>query len=71
MYDLSQVSPRMRDMIASIMPKIDVAILNRASSIDLATAENWLLRPELEEIYKSALQASISSQVCTISSQRA
>jgi len=63
MGDLSQVSSRMKDTIASIVPKIDVALSDKSSRIDLATAENWLLRPELAETYKTALQNGISSEV--------
>lgn len=64
MADLNQLSSRMRDTIASLMTKVDKTVSGRSTSIDLATAENWLLRPELQEIYGDAIQSGITSKVC-------
>ena len=70
MSDLDQISTRMRDTMASVMPKIDSALSGRSSSIDLSTAENWLVRPELEEIYKAAIQSGLSSEVSSASTRQ-
>ena len=55
--------------VASIMPKIAGAVKDRSSlqidsnpNIDLSTAENWLLRPELIQICKDAIANSLCAQ---------
>lgn len=43
--------------VAAIMPKIAAAVTarSRGTKIDLASAENWLIRPEIIEICKEAI----------------
>lgn len=52
--------------IAGIMPKISAAVEARKQStdaiIDLATAENWLLRTELIEMCKSAISTRLEAK---------
>ncbi|KAK0617476.1 pyridoxal phosphate-dependent transferase [Immersiella caudata] len=62
MGEANQLSSRMRDTIVSIAANIDKTMANRVSCIDLATAENWLIRPELQEIYQAAISSGISSK---------
>lgn len=53
---------------SAILPKIAATIAERTSAtrkIDLSTAENWLIRPEVVEIYKSALQKNLTASVRT------
>ncbi|MCJ1380194.1 hypothetical protein MMC17_003297 [Xylographa soralifera] len=52
--------------VGEIMPKISAAVKQRSQSdnpnIDLATAENWLLRPELLDICKTAISTNLCGQ---------
>jgi len=71
MADIKCLSRRMNKSVASMLPHIAATIAERTSKapakIDLATAENWLLRPELLEICKDAfvekLTASVSAAI--------
>lgn len=52
--------------VGAIMPKISAALQDRTrkdnTDIDLASAENWLIRPELIEICKSSISEKLSAQ---------
>lgn len=54
--------------VETIMPKIRGAVTQRKiknnTNIDLSTAENWLMRPELIEICKSAINDHLEPRVC-------
>ncbi|KAJ8069767.1 hypothetical protein OCU04_000185 [Sclerotinia nivalis] len=52
-----RMSSRGASNVAEIMPKITAAVTARSEGrlIDLASAENWLIRPELIEICKEAI----------------
>lgn len=61
------LSQRAWSNVAGIMPQIDAAVKAREQSdnsiIDLATAENWLLRPELIELCKMAINTRLEAKV--------
>ncbi|KXX83235.1 hypothetical protein MMYC01_200285 [Madurella mycetomatis] len=60
---MTELSSRMQKPASAILPKIAATIADRtnaARKIDLATAENWLIRPEIAEIYKDALQKNLT-----------
>ena len=43
------LSTRMAHTVVGLLPGVDATVNNRASTvIDLATAENWLIRDDLE-----------------------
>lgn len=53
----------------AIWPRIASAVADREqqtedSSIDMGTSENWLLRHELIDLYKRAVQDDLASKVC-------
>lgn len=54
--------------VEAIMPKIKGAVSERmsktTSNIDLSTAENWLIRPELVEICRIAIAEKLGPRVC-------
>ncbi|CCT69461.1 related to 1-aminocyclopropane-1-carboxylate synthase 1 [Fusarium fujikuroi] len=51
------LSPHMRDIVAAVFPTVSSNLSDRSSDkIDLATAENWLIRPELQRLCKEAIQ---------------
>jgi hypothetical protein len=56
--------------VESIMPKINAQVAERMKThnfnIDLSTAENCLIRPEVVEIYKKAINDGLSATVCLI-----
>jgi hypothetical protein len=56
--------------VESIMPKINAQVAERMktknSNIDLSTAENCLIRPEVVEVYKKSIHEGLSSNVCLI-----
>ncbi|KAF2729067.1 PLP-dependent transferase [Polyplosphaeria fusca] len=60
-----EFSERGRSNIEAIMPKIKGAVEERksktSSNIDLSTAENWLIRPELMEICKEAINQDLTA----------
>ena len=62
------LSSRMSNVIASMLPKIAVTVSERSSTgppkIDLATAENWLVRRELIAILKEAVARNLDPEVC-------
>jgi C4-type Zn-finger protein len=53
--------------VEGILPKIKDTVAERTkkqnTNIDLSTAENWLLRPELIDICKDAINQDLSSRV--------
>jgi hypothetical protein len=53
--------------VSAIMPKIQGAVAEREKrdnpNIDLSTAENWLIRPELIELCKKAISTYLVAQV--------
>ena len=53
--------------VEAIMPKIAAAVEERQiknnTNIDLSTAENWLIRSELIEICKDAINQKLAGQV--------
>lgn len=63
------LSSRMTNIIAAVLPQIAVTVAERSSSgppkIDLATAENWLVRRELVSIYKEAFATEANVEVNT------
>lgn len=68
MDESSGLSTRMNDTIAAILPKIAATITERKSTggvakIDLSTAENWLLRPELVVLCKDAISQNLKASV--------
>ena len=71
MTDYNGVSTRMSTVIAAVMPKIAVTVANRTSSatpnIDLATAENWLVRDELVTLFMEAVAKNLDPKVFTLS----
>lgn len=61
-FESSHISSRMRDTILSISPRIDAALATKSACIDLATAENWLLRSELRNIYSASIAGHIKEK---------
>lgn len=57
--------------VESIMPKISKQVAERKktsdSKLDLGTSENVLIRPEIQEIYKEAIEKTLGSNVCRAS----
>lgn len=74
MADTNDLSKRMSKSVASMLPHIAATIAERTSKgpakIDLATAENWLLRPELLEICKDAIAQNLTAEVSPAISSR-
>ncbi|MCJ1251406.1 hypothetical protein MMC30_008639 [Trapelia coarctata] len=64
--DAHGLSVRMNSTVAALMPQISSTIADRSSietpKIDLATAENWLLRPELIALCKSAVAKDLTAE---------
>ena len=62
-----QLSPRGWTNFADVLPKISAAIEERSRcdnpNIDLGTAENWLVRTELIEICKEAIDKNLKPSV--------
>lgn len=68
MDELSGLTIRMNDTISAILPKIAATITERTSigglaKIDLSTAENWLVRPELVALCKDAISQNLTASV--------
>ena len=65
--DTKGLSQRGWSNVAGIMPRINAALEERKRrdnpNIDLATAENWLLRPELIELCKDAINKNLDFKV--------
>lgn len=65
--DTKGMSERGWSNVAGIMPQISAAVKERqrrgSPNIDLATAENWLLRPELIELCKDAIYQKLDAKV--------
>lgn len=57
--------------VANIMPKINAAMEERTrqnnTNIDLSTAENWLIRPELIDLCKDAISTRLEARVTNFS----
>lgn len=64
-HGLDHVSTRMRNTIKAVGPLMNSVMAAKAHNIDLSTAENWLLRPELQEVYSAAVAQNISEKVST------
>lgn len=59
------LAPHMRDIVATVLPAVSSNLTDRSSNkIDLATAENWLIRPELQRLFKEAIQSHLTKDVC-------
>ncbi|KAF5581612.1 1-aminocyclopropane-1-carboxylate synthase 1 [Fusarium pseudocircinatum] len=55
------LSSQIRDTVKAILPTVSSTLNDRSSDkIDLATAENWLIRPELQRLYKEAIQRHLT-----------
>lgn len=68
--DTKSMAERGWSNVAGIMPQISAAVKERqrrgSSNIDLATAENWLLRSELIDLCKDAIYRKLDAKVrCT------
>jgi aspartate/methionine/tyrosine aminotransferase len=63
-YEAARMSQRGNSNVKTIMPKIGAAVSERSqgTKIDLASAENWLLRDELLDICKDAITSDLSAQ---------
>ncbi|GIZ40457.1 hypothetical protein CKM354_000379400 [Cercospora kikuchii] len=60
---MAQLSQRMQRPTEALLPKINSSLAQRndpAQSVNLATAENWLIRKEVLQIYRKALQTSLT-----------
>ncbi|MCJ1271570.1 hypothetical protein MMC22_011472 [Lobaria immixta] len=67
MADPKGLSARMSGNIAAILPKIASTIAERTTNgpakIDLSTAENWLLRPELLALCRDVISRNLTTDV--------
>lgn len=67
MATAGSISSRGRNNVDAIMPKISALIEEKfkspASTIDLSTAENWLIRTELMAIYKAGVNDQLEARV--------
>lgn len=63
----SGLSPRGIDNVDATLEKINAAVEERAkkqnNNIDLSTSENWLIRDELIQICKDAVQNNLAAKV--------
>ena len=60
----NSISVRMAQTVDDLLPGIDATVKDRSSTlIDLATAENWLIREELVPQYKTGIQRMLSPKV--------
>jgi hypothetical protein len=61
------LSERGYSNVEAIMPKIKDAVdqrkLKTNTNIDLSTAENWLIRPELTELCKTSIAENLAEIV--------
>ena len=66
-YARNDMSSRGSANVDEIMPKITATVAERSkpqtSNIDLSTAENWLIRPEVIEICKVAIAENLCPEV--------
>lgn len=63
---MAQLSQRMQRPTEALLPKINSSLAQRndpAQVVNLATAENWLIRKEVLQIYRTALQTSLTCAV--------
>lgn len=68
----SGLSKRGAANVSIIWPKISKAVAEREEKaktegnalIDLSTSENWLIRNELIEFYKNAIERNLAPRVC-------
>lgn len=64
MAQLQGISSRMRDIVSALLPTVDAKTAERASNkLDLATAEHWLIRPELVKLYKHFILKHLDPKV--------
>jgi hypothetical protein len=65
--DEMTLSRRAHASIDDIMPRIRGVVADRSATqnanIDLSTAENWLLRPQLVEMCKDAISQHLTTKV--------
>ena len=70
MSEVGGLSQRMSYTVAALLLKVSATIAERKFStpcnIDLATAENWLIRPELVNLCKDAVAQSLEVDVSSI-----
>jgi hypothetical protein len=63
----TNLSKRGWSTVEGILPKIKATVVERTkkknTNIDLSTAENWLIRPELIEICKGAINDNLTCLV--------
>lgn len=66
------LSGRMESTISAILPQITASLSQRSSealpNIDLAAAENWVIRPGLVALCKDAIAEDLVAQVIPTSS---
>ena len=64
----SGLSLRVQETLDELLPVFDAATPqdhhNPTTAIDLASAQNEVLRPELVELFKSIVEDKVTSQVC-------
>ena len=67
MAPMINLSDRMAGTVSAMLPQIAASLSQRSATespkIDLATAENWLLRPELVTLCKDAVAEDLVAQV--------
>lgn len=66
-----QLSQRMQRPTEALLPKINSSLAQKTGPtqvVNLATAENWLIRKEVLQIYRKALQTSLTCAVSELSS---
>ncbi len=60
-------SDRMASTVSTMLPQITASLSQRSVTdvpkVDLATAENWLIRPELVALCKNAIAEDLVAQV--------
>jgi hypothetical protein len=63
---MAELSSRMQKPVSAILPQIAATISERTTAtpkIDLATAENWLCRSEILDIYREAVRSDLKLTV--------
>lgn len=50
-------------LAAHLLPKIRASLADKEASIDLATAENWVIRDELAVLYQRAMSENVNASV--------
>lgn len=67
--DVAGLSVRSSEVVEALMPRIRDAVVERTRqdnpNIDLSTAENWLIRKELIDLYQENIQkGDLTTRVC-------